>query len=718
MLFGSWSCLAFMGLAFVSVAFGMEEESDYLESNSQFLNVRVAEDEHPALELEGHETHSPHLNDQQILDAWEQMHHLSSTRRGELFPILAKFRDEALSLEARFELSKIIAPLQDWKTIPIPKGLSLNKQKEFAQKKLVLAVYGDLFYTHLYWDFLSKSLSPYADLTFLASENEALLQQLLPRLAGELEVFFSFCGGDLKQFPKIRFHNEEFFTTLAIYKQCESLANHWKIPIPKLVEFEKKGDLSREERKDRRHVEASGVSFILPKKDEKAVSKSPFFAEKSISYHHSVGLQPFKFFDTDPTLALFQSYGLTPLGPLLSEHIQAGLCLPLSQAEERELKPAKATRKVKNTAKPQKKKSGKPKKQNPPSNPPSKPPSPKHAVAGVENEISVERSESEEEAIVVSQPKAQPKVPSAFPNAEQKKKPVPVNTPAAPTLSSPPKRLQNQEIPFHISYLSHEAASSGYTYNGKSFSFPFKSVLSNYDEAFLTKIKALTCLSPKDPDKLPNLATGWIRFHLEGHREACFALEENFLSGGRFFYEKDSNFKHQHHLINARQDMLTTQERLALDQFPEAKKGIPMGIAMEEKLRHNIMRGGWKDNALDSEALLLLRLQKKLPLFLRLLAVSYPQSTLTAVALGISSYKNPCPKCERLIQGFQHNLPYLFWHAKNDAIQIAPHLGSIALVYGHRAGRFETRAITSVSVAMPHLKPGAHALTCIHSDCS
>ncbi|MGL4426187.1 MAG: hypothetical protein ACRCUQ_00265, partial [Alphaproteobacteria bacterium] len=260
-------------------------------------------------------------------------------------------------------------------------------------------------------------------------------------------------------------------------------------------------------------------------------------------------------------------------------------------------------------------------------------------------------------------------------------------------------------------------ASASYTYNGQSFSFPFKSVQSNYDEGFLRKIKEMTQLGVKDPDQLPNLAAGWVNFHLRDKLGMVrFALEDNFLSGGKLFAKKDLGFKEQHRLVNTRHDMLTTQEKATIDQLPFSKVGIPMGIAMEEKLRQKIIRGGWKDNALDSEALLLLSLQKKLPRLLQSIAALYPGATIEAVALGISTYRTPCPKCEHLIQGFQHNLPHLLWEAqaKGDAnLQISQTLGSLALVDGQRIGRFETRPTAPTVYKIPSIMPDIHELTCI-----
>ncbi|MGL4825368.1 MAG: hypothetical protein ACRC4G_04145 [Alphaproteobacteria bacterium] len=194
-----------------------------------------------------------------------------------------------------------------------------------------------------------------------------------------------------------------------------------------------------------------------------------------------------------------------------------------------------------------------------------------------------------------------------------------------------------------------------------------------------------------------------------------FALEDNFLSGGKFFAKKDLSFKEQHRLVNARHDMLTLQEQTNIDQFPFSKVSIPMGIAMEEKLRQKIIRGGWKDNALDSEALLLLSLQKKLPRLLQSIAALYPGATIEAVALGISTYRIPCSKCEQLIQGFQHNLPSLLWEAKGNAsLQISQTLGSLTLVESQRIGRFETRPMTPTAYKIPSIMPDIHELTCIH----
>ncbi|MGL5784649.1 MAG: hypothetical protein ACRCYZ_04210 [Alphaproteobacteria bacterium] len=684
----SWSRLALMGFICFSAAFGMEEESEETYLNSSTL-TSPSTDEEPI---------TYPLNDRQILGAWEQMHHLASTRRDEVLSILNKLKNESLSTQERFDSTTKIAMSVRWQDIKVPNGLSKTRQQEYAQKKYILNVYSDMFVSYLCWNFLAESLKPYANLISLEPGHETSLQQFFSRFVPEVGNFIEFCNGDLKNCAKIRFHNEELSIGLFIYKQCEILANHWENPIPKIFRMQK---LSIEDKMNRVVEGTDGQLFLLPEKTTKTSSEAPFFAEQVVLHRQAVSTnsKPFDFYDTDTKIKLFRSYVLTPSGPSLLEHIESGLRLPLPQVEKA-VKPSKDKVEDKSKKGPPKKQKGKASKKNPKT---------KKKIA-----VEEESDSSSEQEVDVITPAPQPSAPLVKPRENEKKEPVSVAT--IGTLQHEPKRFQIQEILPHITYLSSGSASASYTYNGRSFSFPFRSVQSNYDERFLRKIKEMTQLGLKDPDKLPNLAAGWVNFHLRDRLGVVrFALEDIFLSGGKFFAVKDLGFKQQHRLVNTRHDMLTLQEKATIDQFSFSNVSIPMGIAMEEKLRQKIARGGWKDNALDSEALLLLSLQKKLPVLLRSIAVSHPGATIEAVALGISTYHIPCSKCEHLIQGFQHNLPSLLWEAKgNTNLQISQMLGSLALVEGQKIGRFEEKPITPKPHTVPSMMQGIHELACIH----
>ncbi|MGL4825369.1 MAG: hypothetical protein ACRC4G_04150 [Alphaproteobacteria bacterium] len=89
------------------------------------------------------------LNDQQILDAWEQMHHLASTRRDEVLSILNKLKNENLSTQERFDSTTKIAMSVRWQDVKVPNGLSKTRQQEYAQKKYILSVYSDMFVSYL-----------------------------------------------------------------------------------------------------------------------------------------------------------------------------------------------------------------------------------------------------------------------------------------------------------------------------------------------------------------------------------------------------------------------------------------------------------------------------------------------------------------------------------------------------------------------------------------
>ncbi|MGL4371174.1 MAG: hypothetical protein ACRCTK_00735, partial [Alphaproteobacteria bacterium] len=344
----SCSRLALMGFICFSTAFGMEKEHEETYLKSSTLTSPSTDEESITYPL----------NDQQILDAWEQMHHLASTRRDEVLSILNKLKNESLSTQERFDSTTKIAMPVRWQDIKFPNGLSRSKQQEYAQKKYIQSVYSDMFVSYLSWNFLTESLKPYASLTSLEPEDKTSLRQLFFRLAPEVDNFLQFCKGDLENYAKIRFYNEELSIGLFIYKQCETLANHWGNPIPKIFEIQNMTPLSLEHKMNRVVVGTDGQHFVLPEKMTRASSRVSFFAEQVVVHRKAVSSnsKPFDFYDTDTKIRLFQSYVLTPSGPSLLEHMESGLPLPLPQAEK-DVKPSKDKGEDKNKKGPPKKQS-------------------------------------------------------------------------------------------------------------------------------------------------------------------------------------------------------------------------------------------------------------------------------------------------------------------------------------------------------------------------
>lgn len=231
----------------------------------------------------------------------------------------------------------------------------------------------------------------------------------------------------------------------------------------------------------------------------------------------------------------------------------------------------------------------------------------------------------------------------------------------------------------------------------------------------------MTHLSPKT-DKLPNIATGFITFHmLVGNNPVSkiIKFEELFLSGAKYFAREDLQFKDRNGIVNAMHDMLSFQEQETIKSFPHGKKGIPLGIAMEKKLRRLIIEGPWRSNCVDSEALFLLTLYKKLPHILRGIVMdgSGQSVRILGAILGISSLRDCCPNCQKLIQGFQWRLRDIISTLQVNQLSVDNDFGTLAITLGHM------RHIGKYPYAMPafwdglaDLEPGKHKLICTQSQ--
>jgi hypothetical protein len=158
------------------------------------------------------------------------------------------------------------------------------------------------------------------------------------------------------------------------------------------------------------------------------------------------------------------------------------------------------------------------------------------------------------------------------------------------------------------------------------------------------------------------------------------------------------------------QDMLDDSEKKEIYKLPPNKKGISLGKTMEEKLRQQIIGGPWKNNCLDSEAILLLRLVQRLPLFLEQMH-GEGRINITGLVLGISSYRDCCLKCQQLIQGFQWAAQDILQSSMHERMRIDDAFGTLAITYGH------VRPNSLLNEKEPEflnnnvvLKPGLHKL--------
>lgn len=198
--------------------------------------------------------------------------------------------------------------------------------------------------------------------------------------------------------------------------------------------------------------------------------------------------------------------------------------------------------------------------------------------------------------------------------------------------------------------------------------------------AFLSEIS--THLDHSD-DHLPNVATYSIYFQIFGPGIGTHWIElpteSLFVSGHRYF--DDKRYKGVNHLETACEDFLDAVEKKEVKigklDFQDSgnKAGLQtLGKLMEQRLRDEIVSGGWCDNALDSEALIVLHMKKNLPSILEALldrvfekyeeaygdrpgySPKVPQVYLNAAVIGISSYYQSCSRCRNLVLGFQFRL--------------------------------------------------------------
>jgi hypothetical protein len=220
---------------------------------------------------------------------------------------------------------------------------------------------------------------------------------------------------------------------------------------------------------------------------------------------------------------------------------------------------------------------------------------------------------------------------------------------------------------------------------------------------------------------LPNIAQGAITFHYQlgkSNRSKTFKLEELFLSGGKFFGRDGFPFRDQHKIVNAMQDMLTQEEKTTIQKLEMGKKGVPLGIAMEKHLRRQVIEGPWKNNCVDSESVLILRLVRKLPNLLRysLFEGSTQPIKLKHAALSISSYRDCCPNCQKLIQGFQWRLRDLILGLNIPNLHVDEHFGTLAIVKGHvpLEGKYPQEA-HKVFEGPIDLRDSIHTLVCANS---
>lgn len=200
-----------------------------------------------------------------------------------------------------------------------------------------------------------------------------------------------------------------------------------------------------------------------------------------------------------------------------------------------------------------------------------------------------------------------------------------------------------------------------YSYNQKSCAFreKFELLRKTINEENSLKFIDYLCKQKGHHNiRLPNIAGFFITFHIlkEGESiEYTFYDNDIYLSGAQTF-QKDDAFQLTNHIKLAYHDALTQEEQGAYWKTEEIRQ-LFLKVKMLDKIFNNLVQGRWLFNALDSEPLLLLDLQKtKLLTYLNSLSSFYSDFEIQGAVIGISSLYECCFRCRNLLQGFQWKL--------------------------------------------------------------
>jgi hypothetical protein len=583
---------------------------------------------------------------------WGEMHYFAKSRADWHQDTCQKLANKKIDLEDRLKLAKKINPDFDELGVKVNAHLSVAAQKQLQKTKVVEIVLSDLTYSFLYWQFIAQTLDSYCT---GAHKNPEQRMAVLPHLVKELINFDTFAVEDLKIDSQRKYYIQELFTGRAIIEECEALAIHYGIVIDhpmQVVDTETQEPVSLSE------MQAPNTILIAPDEVEDLATDSPYFMEQLMIYRKACGKAsakavPVPDLNSDANLKLFQAYILPSTGSSLIDTLKRKFIEVLPD-------PVKKNQPV---AKPKLKKKKKKKVKFHGDKPTKK--------------------------VIISAETAQTKVDevisSTTPAAASASVSIPAAAPAPSAASAliSVQRLNIRDIKLRI----EERDCRDYLFQGNRFSLPFfAQSLKRYDLHFLKEVKRLTYHAPKT-DKLPNLLQGCLTFHLQvGEQNVAKTVifDELFLSGGKVFLRDGLDFKERNNIVNASHDFMSEKDKLAMRVLPNDKKGFVVGIAMEKKLRSQIVMGPWRKNCLDSEAIFLLFLLKKLPNILDRIVAEHPkhQILVQAAIIGLSTYKDCCPNCEQVIQGFQWGFRDAILEAKRPRVLVDDNFATLAITLG------------------------------------
>lgn len=646
--------------------------------------------------------------------AWADMHNFAQTRSQWFKDTIKTLQDDSISSDERLTLAKKIIPNLNDNDVNLRPGISAAAQKKIRTGKIINAVLSDLIFSSLYWDFLERVLTFYN-----TAPNDTLesWKALLPHLSFELANFDEFAVVDLHNNPQSRYNSEEFFTNRAIFDLCETLSLHLgndhSVKFGKLIGIVDKNTKEKIDISDCTVDEVKGAAF---ENLVKASQRSAYYMEQLIFFRKSQPSDHLVLDFTNSMTKAFQAYILPLSGPQTIKALPKAE--PQRQSQQGTSKKASPKKKVLPHNLKKKNTSGKSKKH---------------------SKIHHNTQESSSSSTFIPETEEKPETNDGS-SSSQSGEPVEVVAPTANEVVAPiqapetvkieeiqasksansstrvlfiPREMNIREVRFDL----QERASSSYTHGGNTYPFPFRNEVPNcFQPEFLGRIKKMTHLSPKTA-KLPNIAQGTIIFHFlraQHEERVVVSLEDLFLSGGKFFGKSDLRFKEENKIVTGMQDMLSPKERAEIHALPFGKKSIPLGIALEQRIRREIIVGPWKNNCLDSEALLLCKLVRNLPSILRnkVLKDTKEPITITHAVLCIDSYRDCCSNCQKLIQGFQWRLHDLILGCNEAKLSVAKDFGTLSIVRGHIRSDFihDTNPQAKGSV---NLEKGQHSLVTV-----
>ncbi|MGN6671521.1 MAG: hypothetical protein ACTHJ4_08300, partial [Candidatus Nucleicultricaceae bacterium] len=208
-----------------------------------------------------------------------------------------------------------------------------------------------------------------------------------------------------------------------------------------------------------------------------------------------------------------------------------------------------------------------------------------------------------------------------------------------------------------------------YLFEGKEYTFQDLATFDKVLFSMINKACNITETAERKDEKLPNLATYRIHFHVRDNDASSYNLREFsspkiYHSGISFFQPHTLDVKNTHCVINAYNDILNPSEKMHFRSlYPRKEQLWYTRNVLNEKLKESVVKGPWKINATDSESIALLDLQHQLPHYLYQLTEGGTRAIeIGGVALGINTYRDVCFRCRALIQGWQWGLKDVIEH--------------------------------------------------------